>query len=48
MLGKKFEKIYFHAKSLVKRKQNKNQAQYATEKIRSGNVESKIGELEKI
>ena len=48
ILGNNFNKLYFHAKSQVKRKQNKNQAQYATEKIRSGNVESKIGELDKI
>ena len=26
MLGNNFNKLYFHAKSLIKRKQNKNQA----------------------
>ena len=46
VLGNKFDNLYFHAKSYVKRKKIKIKC--STSLKRSGHVESKIGDLEEI
>ena len=46
VLGNKFDNLYFHAKSYVKRKKIKIKCN--TSLKRSGHVESKIGDLEEI